>query len=207
MQSLILGGYDSESITLTWALSHLLNNRHVLEKAQAELKIHVGKHRQVDGSDIKNLVYLQAIIKETLWLHPGSLSLPHEAMEDCTLAGYQIQAGTQLLINLWKLHCDPRVWSDPLEFQPERFLTEHEGVTLARLLHGFEFRLVSDSPVDMTEGLGLTTPKATSMEVTIVPRLPSELYSYEAAWKVNSSDQFCGSCFSGVCDSCFSAFW
>ena len=213
MQSLILGGYDTTSITLTWALSLLLNNRHVLEKAQAELEVHVGKHRQVDGSDIQNLVYLQAIIKETLRLyHPGSPSVPHEAMEDCTVAGFQIQAGTRLLINLWKMHRDPRVWSNPLEFQPDRFLTEHAGLdvrgqnyeflpfgsgrrmcpgisfafemmhlTLARLLHGFEFGLVSDSSVDMTEGRGLTTPKATPLEVTIVPRLSSELYSYEAA--------------------------
>ena len=213
MQNLILAGYDTTSITLTWALSLLLNNRHALKKAQAELEIHVGKHRQVDGSDIKNLVYLQAIVKETLRLYPpGPLSVPHEAMEDCTVAGFHIQAGTRLLVNLWKLHRDPRVWLDPLEFQPERFLTNHAGLdvrgknyeflpfgsgrrvcpgisfalemthlALARLLHGFELGVVADSPVDMTEGPGLSAPKATPLEVTIVPRLPFELYSYEAA--------------------------
>ncbi|RVW61141.1 Cytochrome P450 82C4 [Vitis vinifera] len=211
--NLILAGYDTTAITLTWALSLLLNNRHALKKSQAELEIHVGKHRQVDGSDIKNLVYLQAIVKETLRLYPpGPLSVPHEAMEDCTVAGFHIQAGTRLLVNLWKLHRDPRVWLDPLEFQPERFLTNHAGLdvrgknyeflpfgsgrrvcpgisfalemthlTLARLLHGFELGVVADSPVDMTEGPGLTAPKATPLEVTIVPRLPFELYSYEAA--------------------------
>ncbi|KAL6348040.1 hypothetical protein AAG906_037769 [Vitis piasezkii] len=170
-------------------------------------------HRQVDGSDIKNLVYLQAIVKETLRLYPpGPLSLPREAMEDCTVAGFHIQAGTRLLVNLWKLHRDPRVWLDPLEFQPERFLTKHAGLdvrgknyellpfgsgrrvcpgisfalelthlTLARLLHGFELGAVADSRVDMTESPGLTALKATPLEVTIVPRLPFELYSYEAA--------------------------
>lgn len=196
-------------MTLTWALSLLLNNRNALEKAQAELEIHVGKHRQVDGSDIKNLVYLQAIVKETLRLHPpGPLSVPHEAMEDCSVAGFHIQAGTRLLINLWKMHRDPEVWLKPLDFEPERFLTDNAGLgvkgqnyeilpfgsgrricpgtsfaldmlhlTLARLLHGFEFGLVADSPVDMTEGLGLSAPKASSLEVTILPRLPSELYT------------------------------
>ena len=54
-------------------------------------------------------------------------------------------------------------------------------LTLARLLHGFELGVVADSPVDMTEGPGLSAPKATPLEVTIVPRLPFELYSYEAA--------------------------
>ncbi len=65
---------------------------------------------------------------------------------------------------------------------PSNFIAlEMMHLTLARLLHGFEFRLVSDSPVDMTEGLGMTIPKATPLEVTIVPRLPSELYCYEQA--------------------------
>ncbi|RVW58375.1 Cytochrome P450 82C4 [Vitis vinifera] len=152
--------------------------------AQEELDFHVGRNQQVYESDIKKLVYLQAIIKETLRLYPaGPLALPHEAMEDCTIAGFDIQAGTRLLVNLWKLHRDPTIWSDPLEFQPERrmcpgisFALEILQLTLARLLHGFELGVVADSPLDMTEGVGLALPKATPLEVTLVPRLPSELY-------------------------------
>ncbi|RVW58370.1 Cytochrome P450 82C2 [Vitis vinifera] len=126
MQTFIIGGSDSTVITLTWALSLLMNNPSTLKTAQDELDIKVGKHRQVDESDIKNLVYLQAIIKETLQLYPAApLSVPCEAMEDCTMAGFHIQAGTRLLVNLWKLHKDPRIWLDPLEFQPEKFLTKH----------------------------------------------------------------------------------
>ncbi|XP_034681921.1 cytochrome P450 CYP82D47-like [Vitis riparia] len=64
--TLIIGGSDSTVITLTWALSLLMNNPSTLKRAQDELDIKVGKHRQVDESDIKNLVYLQSIIKETL---------------------------------------------------------------------------------------------------------------------------------------------
>ena len=61
------------------------------------------------------------------------------------------------------------------------FALEMTHLTLARLLHGFELGVVADSPVDMTEGPGLTAPKATPLEVTIVSRLPFELYSYEAS--------------------------
>ncbi|XP_034681202.1 xanthotoxin 5-hydroxylase CYP82C2-like [Vitis riparia] len=206
--TVMLAGNDTIAITLTWALSLLMNNPRALKKAQEELDFHVGRNQQVYESDIKKLVYLQAIIKETLRLYPvGPLALPHEAMEDCTIAGFHIRAGTRLLVNLWKLHRDPTIWSDPLEFQPERFLTKHVGLdvrgqhfellpfgsgrrmcpgislalevlqlTLARLLHGFELGVVADSPLDMTEGVGVTIPKATPLEVTLVPRLPSELY-------------------------------
>ncbi|XVE94114.1 hypothetical protein REPUB_Repub01dG0253400 [Reevesia pubescens] len=206
--SLILGGRDTNVVTLSWAVSLLLNNRHVLKKAQDELDNHVGKHRQVEESDINNLVYLQAIIKETMRLYPATpLSVPREAMEDCTIAGFHVPAGTRLLVNLWKLQRDPSIWQKPYDFLPERFLSDHAnldvrgqnfelipfgsgrrmcpGITfalqvlhlaLARLLHGFELGTVSDKAIDMSESPGLTVPKATPLEVTLTPRLPSMLY-------------------------------
>ncbi|GAV75066.1 p450 domain-containing protein [Cephalotus follicularis] len=122
--SLILGGNDSTVITLTWALSLLLNNRHALEKAREELEIHVGKQRQVEESDIENLVYLQAIVKETLRLYPAVPLSPREATEDCTIAGFHVRSGTRLLVNLWKLHRDPSIWTNPLDYLPERFLND-----------------------------------------------------------------------------------
>jgi len=205
-----LGGSDTTAIALIWTLALLLNNRNMLKKAQDELDTHVGKHRQVAETDIKNLVYLQAIVKETFRLHqPAPLSGPREAMEDCTVAGFHFPAGTRLLVNLWKLHRDPNIWANPLEFQPERFLKEHANLdvrgqdfeftpfgsgrrmcpavsfavqvvhlTLARLLHGFELRTVSDTPVDMTESPGLAVPKATPLEVVLRPRLPSIAYEF-----------------------------
>ncbi|XWS23336.1 hypothetical protein CRYUN_Cryun28dG0004300 [Craigia yunnanensis] len=121
--NLILAASDTTMVTLTWALSLLLNNRDALKKVQEELDIQVGKDKLVEESDIKKLVFLQAIVKETLRLYPpGPLSVPHESIEDCVVSGYHIPSGTRLLTNLYKIHRDPRVWSYPCEFQPERFL-------------------------------------------------------------------------------------
>ncbi|XP_057536942.1 cytochrome P450 CYP82D47-like isoform X2 [Amaranthus tricolor] len=126
-QNLILAGADTIGVTLTWALSLLLNNKDILKKAQAELDTVVGNERHVEESDLKSLVYLQAILKESMRLYPpGPLSVPREAITDCTVGGYHIQAGTQLYINLYKLQRDPKVWENPLEFHPERFLTTHK---------------------------------------------------------------------------------
>ncbi|KAF8034243.1 hypothetical protein BT93_C0511 [Corymbia citriodora subsp. variegata] len=127
--ALISAGTDTTAVTLTWALSLLLNNRHVLKQAQQELDSQIGRERQVTESDIKNLVYLQAIIKETMRLYPAApLSVPHESAEDCTIGGYRVPAGTRLLLNISKLHQDPRVWPAPLEFRPERFLTTQKDL-------------------------------------------------------------------------------
>ena len=110
-------------VTLTWALTLLLNNRETLAKVQQELDEQVGRERQVKESDIKNLVYLQAVLKETLRLYPAvPLLIPHQSSEDCTVAGYHVPAGTRLLVNISKFHRDPNVWPDPTAFRPERFL-------------------------------------------------------------------------------------
>ncbi|XP_027353749.1 cytochrome P450 CYP82D47-like [Abrus precatorius] len=127
--ALIVGAADTTISAMIWGLSLLLNNRHALKKVQDELDEHVGKERLVNDSDVNKLVYLQAVVKETLRLYPPApLSGPREFTEDCTLGGYHIQANTRLILNLWKLHRDPRVWSEPLEFRPERFLDTHKGV-------------------------------------------------------------------------------
>ncbi|GMH13860.1 hypothetical protein Nepgr_015701 [Nepenthes gracilis] len=137
--SVILGGTDTTTVTLTWALSLLLNNPHVLKKAKDELDTIVGKERLVNDSDMKNLVYLQAIIKETMRLYPaGPLSAPREAISDCYISGYHVSAGTRLFVNVHKIHRDPQVWSDPYEFHPERFITTHKHVDV----RGQDFELI-----------------------------------------------------------------
>ncbi|OAY32848.1 dimethylnonatriene synthase [Manihot esculenta] len=123
---LTLTGAGSTAVTLTWALSLLLNNPNVLKAAQEELDVHVGKQKWVQESDIPQLKYLQAIVKETLRLYPpGPLTGIREAMDDCYVGGYHVSKGTRLVVNIWKLHRDPLVWKDPNLFQPERFLTTH----------------------------------------------------------------------------------
>jgi cytochrome P450 len=94
-QTIFVGGSDIISVTLTWALCLLLNNPLVLEKAKEELDNEVGKERFVNESDISKLVYLQAIVKETLRLYPPApLSGSHEFLENCTLGGYHVKKGT-----------------------------------------------------------------------------------------------------------------
>ncbi|KAA3476422.1 cytochrome P450 CYP82D47-like [Gossypium australe] len=46
----------------------------------------------------------------------------------CTIGGYEIPKGTRLIINLHKIQRDPKVWSEPSEFMPERFLTTYKDV-------------------------------------------------------------------------------
>nr|GMD46624.1 cytochrome P450 82C4-like [Ipomoea batatas] len=206
--SMLQDGSETFSVHFIWILSVLLKNREALQRIQEEIDANVGKERWVEDSDIKNLPYLQAVVKETLRLYPPTPFLvPHEAVEDCTIGGYHIPKGTQLYVNVWKLHRDPQVWSDPEKFSPERFLTNPEDsgahnrqfqfvpfgfgrrscpgmlyatqithLAVARLVQGFNFNTPSNEALDMSEGLGITMPRANPLEVVITPRLPYALY-------------------------------
>ncbi|XP_031100640.1 cytochrome P450 82A4-like isoform X2 [Ipomoea triloba] len=137
--SVLIGAAETSIVTLTWALCLILNNYSVLERIQDELNTHVGKQRCIEESDLNQLIYLQAVIKETLRLYPPApLLVPHEAMEDCTVNGYNIQKGTRILVNIAKIHRDPMVWAEPDKFKPDRYLTSHKDIDV----RGNNFELI-----------------------------------------------------------------
>nr|WMZ41167.1 cytochrome P450 family 82 subfamily G polypeptide 3 [Ipomoea batatas] len=192
---------------MVWIMAMLLNHKDVTKRIQEEIDAKVGRERWVEDSDTDNLVYLQAVVKECMRLYPVvPFIVPHEAIEDCEVCGYHIPKGTQLFVNAWKLHRDPKIWPEPEKFKPERFLTESgpdglarqfgwmpfglgrrscpgSGYALkmahfifARLLQGFDFSTLSDMPVDMSEGPGITMPKAKPIKALLTPRLPAAIY-------------------------------
>ena len=95
---MIAGGSDTSTVTLTWTIALLLNNRHVLKKAQDELDVQVGRERIVNELDISKL---QAIVKETLRLYPaGRLAGPREFTKNCIIGDYHVPKGTRLITNV-----------------------------------------------------------------------------------------------------------
>ncbi|KAJ9166293.1 hypothetical protein P3X46_021068 [Hevea brasiliensis] len=86
------------------------------------------------------------------------LLAPHQSSDDCIIGGYDIPRDTMVLVNAWAIHRDPKMWEDPTSFRPERF----EG------LDANAYKLIPFGPseelVDMSEGTGLTMPKAQPLE-------------------------------------------
>ncbi|XP_076944717.1 cytochrome P450 81Q32-like [Bidens hawaiensis] len=192
-------GTDTTAGTMEWAMSLLLNHPKVIAKAQSEIDTKIGKDRLVDESDIVNLPYLRCIINETLRLYPaGPLLVPHESSKDCVVGGYNIPGETMLLVNQWAIHHDPKLWTDPERFIPERFegldamrdgfkylpfgsgrrSCPGEGLavrvmamTIGLLIQCFDWERISEKKVDMTEGPGLTLPKAEPLLAKCKPRL------------------------------------
>ncbi|CAD6219070.1 unnamed protein product [Miscanthus lutarioriparius] len=122
-QDLIAGGTESSAVTVEWAISELLKKPEVIVKATEELDRVIGRGRWVTEKDIPSLPYVDAIVKETMRLHPvAPLLVPRLAREDTTVAGYDIPTGTRVLVSVWSIGRDPALWDAPEEFMPERFL-------------------------------------------------------------------------------------
>uniref|UniRef100_A0A803PWD7 Cytochrome P450 n=1 Tax=Cannabis sativa TaxID=3483 RepID=A0A803PWD7_CANSA len=121
-------GTDTTAITTEWALAELINNPKVLGKARQEIDRVVGKTRLVGESDSPNLPYIQAIIKETLRLHPPLPLLERKCVKQCQIGEYIIPENAMLFVNNWAMARDPKTWESPMDFRPERFLVEsNEG--------------------------------------------------------------------------------
>ncbi|KAF8769442.1 hypothetical protein HU200_006471 [Digitaria exilis] len=122
-QDLIVGGTDSTSATVEWAISELLKKPSIFTTITDELDRVVGRGRWVTEKDLTCLPYLNAIVKETMRMHPiVPLLVPRVAREDAAVAGYDIPKGTLVLINVWTIGRDPALWDKPEEFAPERFV-------------------------------------------------------------------------------------
>lgn len=131
VQEMFFAGSETTSGAIEWAMAELLRHPESMRKVKEELDSVLGPNRSIKESDIDKLPYLQAVVKETLRLHPAiPLLLPRNAMQDTNYMGYLIPKSTQVFVNAWAIGRDPDAWNDPLSFKPERFSglnTEYKG--------------------------------------------------------------------------------
>ncbi|KAL5735626.1 hypothetical protein ACOSQ2_030414 [Xanthoceras sorbifolium] len=104
-------------------MSEMLKNPWVMKKAQSEVRRVFDGKGKVDESSIHELKFLKAVVQETLRLHPSApLLVPRANTESCHINGYEIPAKTRIVVNAWVIGRDPKYWTEPEKFNPERFL-------------------------------------------------------------------------------------
>ncbi|PKA46134.1 Flavonoid 3',5'-hydroxylase [Apostasia shenzhenica] len=122
LMDMVVGGSDTSSNTVEFAMAEMMNRPETMERAQEELDLVVGRDNVVEESHLPKLRYLAMVVKETLRLHPAlPLLVPHCPSAPSSVGGRLVPAGSRVFINVWAIHRDPTVWKDPLEFRPERF--------------------------------------------------------------------------------------
>ncbi|KAK9120091.1 hypothetical protein Scep_018184 [Stephania cephalantha] len=127
---MVFRGTDTVAILLEWAMARMVLHPEIQAKAQEELDRCVGPDGPVHDSHLPNLPYIQAIVKETLRMHPPGplLSWARLAIHDVHVDKVLIPAGTTAMVNMWAIAHDPSIWADPWAFRPERFVEEEVSV-------------------------------------------------------------------------------
>lgn len=199
-QDIFLGGIDTSSNTIIWAMAELIRNPRVMKEAQDEIRNYLGRKATISEEDIDEFQYLKLIIKETLRLHPvAPLLLPRETISHVKVNGFDVYPKTVVQVNVWSIGRDPKYWKNPEDFYPERFmdnLVDYKGqnfefipfgsgrricpgmfmglknieVVLSNLLFYFDWKL----PLEMKDS-DINMEEDFGMSLTITKRIPLQL--------------------------------
>ncbi|KAI9447305.1 cytochrome P450 [Lactarius psammicola] len=121
--AITIGGTDTTISTLTTFFLAMTMYPEAQKKAQEEIDAVVGNHRLPTIDDRDRLPYVNGLLKEVLRWGPATpLAGPHRLTRDDEQDGYFIPEGTVVIVNVWGLMRDESLYSNPLIFNPERFV-------------------------------------------------------------------------------------
>ncbi|KAF9260207.1 cytochrome P450 [Marasmius fiardii PR-910] len=121
--ALYAGGADTTVSVMTSFFLVMTLYPAVQRRAQDEIDAVVGRERLPDIDDRSALPYVNALIKEIMrWAPVVPQGLPHRVTEDDDYMGYRIPKGATVFANIWAIMRDPALYSDPMVFDPTRFL-------------------------------------------------------------------------------------
>ena len=170
--TMLIAGHDTSTALLAWTLYLLGRHPDVMAQVRAEVDEVLGVTPPASATHVARVSLLDQVIKETLRLYPPIHVGNRTAATDVHLQGYDVPAGTRVMLSIYLSHRHPAYWSEPSRFCPARFDSEpahkqppltyvpfgggprycigaafaqvEARTVLARLLQTFEFELVSD---------------------------------------------------------------
>jgi cytochrome P450 family 135 len=111
--TLLLAGHETTATSVAWAIERLVRHPDKLARLVAEIEC------EQDGGEGK---YLSAVVEETLRVRPVVPIVVRMLTEEFEVDGYRLPAGTRVTPSIYLVNRNPRVYEEPEEFRPERFL-------------------------------------------------------------------------------------
>lgn len=173
--TLMLAGHETTASTLSWTWMLLSQHPEAQNKLIAELK-EVLDGRVPTLADIPKLSYTQMAIEEAMRLYPPVPITAREASQDCEIGGYEVPAGSYIILRQWVMHRNPRYIEEPDKFKPERWENDLEK----KLPRGVYFpfgdgpRICIGKSFAMMEAILLLATIAQKFELKIVDDRPIE---------------------------------
>ena len=124
--------------------------------------------------------YALRVMKEAMRLYPPAFVMARSALRDTSIGGFQVRKDEVVLIAPWLLHRDPRLFDDPLRFDPDRFLPEREAALprFAYLPFGGGKRICIGNQFALMEGQIILSTIAAHVSMELVSKNPIGLQPF-----------------------------
>jgi len=131
--TIFLAGHETTALALSWLWYLLDKNPAEAQKLYDEID-QVTQGRVPTLEDLMRMPYTRMVMDEALRLYPPAWLIMRENLEDDEIGGYRIPKGYTLMIPVYTIHHDPKLWPEPDAFKPERFSKEN-----AKTHHRFSY--------------------------------------------------------------------
>jgi cytochrome P450 len=174
IMTLFLAGHETTANALTWTLYLISQNHDVESKIIEEIRQVVGGERPPTVEDIGKFQYLHDVFTESLRLYPPAWAIGREAIDNVIIGNYSIPPGSVIVMSQYVTHRDPRFFSEPNKFIPERWSS---GMKMN--LHKFAFfpfgggsRICVGEPLAWMEGILLLVTILRDWKMELLPEHP-----------------------------------
>ena len=128
VMTIFLAGHETTANALTWTFYLLSQHPTVEAKLYDELSSlpndKGGSKRIPTVEDIPKLEYTEKVFRESMRLYPPAWTIGRQAIHDHKIDKYVIPAGSIILMSQYVMHHNPRYFSDPDLFYPDRWTKE-----------------------------------------------------------------------------------
>lgn len=123
--TIFVAGHETTNIALAWTFFLLDRNPDKLDILLKEIDSHIKTNEDIKPEVLRNMVYLKLVIDESMRIFPPAWVVGRRAIADDNIAGHQIKAKDNVVMPIYLVHHDEKIWENPNEFLPERFLPEN----------------------------------------------------------------------------------
>lgn len=161
--TLFVAGHETTAQAMTWSWYLLAQHPEYLGRLRKE-----------------GLPYALQVMKESMRLYPPAFVLGRMALRDTSIGGFEVRKDELVLMAPWLLHRDPRLFEDPLRFDPDRFLPEREAALprFAYMPFGGGKRVCIGNQFALMEGQIILSTIAQEVSMELVSRRPVELQPF-----------------------------
>ena len=177
VMTLFLAGHETTAVALTWTL-YLLSRHPGIERTLHDEVDRVLGEGELTFADVQAPSYTRMVIEEAMRLFPPAFTISRMALADDEVGGHPIRAGSLVSISPYLTLRNPRLWKDPLRFDPERFTPDRvkQRHRFAFLPFGGGPRVCIGAGFAMTEACLVLATIAHAYRLRVVPGHRVEAY-------------------------------